>query len=155
MYFLQTHGSLSNMAPVYHIVVVRVIWTSWAHIWRLCFRFLKMGYDSTPAYRLQAKSKGKACGHALPHDVAALEPASLPREGSDIVMCHEVLDPASPLRRAPTLPCLPQHWTAPRRLRGLRCCHMSFGSGPCPASEVGSNAYMCPMAPRMPWVIEI
>jgi hypothetical protein len=32
------------MADVYHIVIVRVIWTSWAHVWRLRFRFLVMGY---------------------------------------------------------------------------------------------------------------
>jgi hypothetical protein len=33
------------MAPLYHIVVIRVILTSWAHVWRLHFYFLGMGYD--------------------------------------------------------------------------------------------------------------
>jgi hypothetical protein len=33
------------MAHVYHIVVVRVISTPWTHVWRLCFRFLRTGYD--------------------------------------------------------------------------------------------------------------
>jgi hypothetical protein len=29
----------------YHIVSIRVIWTSWAHVWRLHSLFLGMGYD--------------------------------------------------------------------------------------------------------------
>jgi hypothetical protein len=44
-YVKDNYSVLSNMAPVYHIVVVRVIWTSWVHIWRLHFCFLGMGYD--------------------------------------------------------------------------------------------------------------
>jgi hypothetical protein len=33
------------MASVYRIVAIRVDETSWAHIWRLHFRYLKTGYD--------------------------------------------------------------------------------------------------------------
>jgi hypothetical protein len=50
---------LSNMAPVYHIVVVRVIWTSWAHVCRLCFRFLRTGYDSVRTRRVWGECKVK------------------------------------------------------------------------------------------------
>jgi hypothetical protein len=35
------------MEYVYHIVAIRVNETSWAHVWRLRFRYLGMGYDST------------------------------------------------------------------------------------------------------------
>jgi hypothetical protein len=34
------------MASVYHIVAIRVNETSWAHVWRLCFRYLRTGYDT-------------------------------------------------------------------------------------------------------------
>jgi hypothetical protein len=33
------------MTSVYHIVTIRVNETSWAHVWRLRFRYLGMGYD--------------------------------------------------------------------------------------------------------------
>jgi hypothetical protein len=36
---------LLNMESGYHIVTMRVIWTSWAHVWRLRSLFLGMGYD--------------------------------------------------------------------------------------------------------------
>jgi hypothetical protein len=36
---------LLNMASVYHIVAIRVNEISWAHVWRLCFRYLGTGYD--------------------------------------------------------------------------------------------------------------
>jgi hypothetical protein len=34
------------MEYVYHIVAIRVNETSWAHVWRLSFRYLGMGYDT-------------------------------------------------------------------------------------------------------------
>jgi hypothetical protein len=34
------------MESVYHIVVICVIETSWADVWRLHFRYLGTGYDS-------------------------------------------------------------------------------------------------------------
>jgi hypothetical protein len=34
------------MESVYHIVAIRVDETSWAHIWRLRSRYLRMGYDT-------------------------------------------------------------------------------------------------------------
>jgi hypothetical protein len=46
-YVGDNYSILSNMAPAYHIVVVRVILTSWAHVWRLRFCFLGTGYDIT------------------------------------------------------------------------------------------------------------
>jgi hypothetical protein len=36
---------LLNMASVYRIVAIRVNETSWAHVWRLHFRYLGTGYD--------------------------------------------------------------------------------------------------------------
>jgi hypothetical protein len=34
------------MTSVYHIVTIRVNETSWAHVWRLRFRYLGTGYDN-------------------------------------------------------------------------------------------------------------
>jgi hypothetical protein len=45
-YVRDNYSVLSNMALVYHIVDVRVIWTFWAHIWSLHFRFLITGFDN-------------------------------------------------------------------------------------------------------------
>jgi hypothetical protein len=56
-YVRDNYSVLSNMAPIYHIVTVRVIWTSWAHVWSLCLCFLSIGYDSVHDMRRQcAKS---------------------------------------------------------------------------------------------------
>jgi hypothetical protein len=127
----------------------------------------------TPAYMLQAKSKGKACAHALPRATVAPEPASLLREGSGAATCPSLLTPSL-------------------RLGGLWCCHMPRGPRPhltiqersgaatrpsapdptssprrapvltyvlqlrtAPASEVGSDADKCHIALRRPWAIEI
>jgi hypothetical protein len=38
------------MESVYHIVTIRVNETSWAHVWRLRFRYLGTGYDSVIIY---------------------------------------------------------------------------------------------------------
>jgi hypothetical protein len=43
-YVRDNYSVLLNMAPIYHIVIVHVIWTSWAHEWRLRFCSLRMGY---------------------------------------------------------------------------------------------------------------
>jgi hypothetical protein len=37
------------MTSVYHIVTIRVNETSWAHVWRLRFRYLRTGYDKVAA----------------------------------------------------------------------------------------------------------
>jgi hypothetical protein len=34
------------MESVYHIVAIRVNETSWAHVWRLHFRYLGTGFDN-------------------------------------------------------------------------------------------------------------
>jgi hypothetical protein len=39
----------------YHIVTIRVIGTSWAHVWRLRSLFLRTGYDKKEAQNLTAK----------------------------------------------------------------------------------------------------
>jgi hypothetical protein len=75
----------------------------------------------TPAYRLQAKTKGKACTHTLSHDTAAPESTSLLREGSNIATCLKAPDPASLPRRALALPCVLRLRTVPHLKGWLRC----------------------------------
>jgi hypothetical protein len=47
------------MESVYHIVAIRVNETSWAHVWRLRFRYLAMGYDIKIAYNPCEHSRTK------------------------------------------------------------------------------------------------
>jgi hypothetical protein len=55
------------MAYVYHIVVIRVNETYWAHVWRLRFRYLRMGYHIiTMSVRGEERSKD-ACGDFINH----------------------------------------------------------------------------------------
>jgi hypothetical protein len=42
---------------------------------------------STPAYMVQAKTKGNVCIHTLPRATAVSEHTSLLREGSDAATC--------------------------------------------------------------------
>jgi hypothetical protein len=86
---------------------------------------LQIGY---PTNKLQDKTKGKVCIHALPHATAALEPTSLLREDSS----------------AATYPRLR---TPPLRLGGLQCCHVARGSGPCLTIQEGSDAATRPSVP--------
>jgi hypothetical protein len=46
------------MKSIYHIVDIRVNETSWAHVWRLHFRYLRRGYDNAQAQRLSKKTIG-------------------------------------------------------------------------------------------------
>jgi hypothetical protein len=55
-------------------------------------------------------------------------------------------DTSSQLKRAPVLPCVPQHRTPPPSSGGLRCCHVTHNSGPCLLAREGSGAAMRPMA---------
>jgi hypothetical protein len=41
------------MEFVYHIVAIRVNKTSWAHVWRLRFRYLGTGYDTRGLWWLE------------------------------------------------------------------------------------------------------
>jgi hypothetical protein len=81
----------------------------------------------TPAYMLQAKTKGKICVHMLPHATMVPGPASLLRGGggSDVAT-------------------YPRLWTSPLRLGGLRRCHVPRGSGPPSPSRMG------PTLPHVP-----
>jgi hypothetical protein len=58
-YVRDNYSVLSIMAPVYYIVTVCVIWTSRAHVWRLHFHFLGMGYNSFSPNRSQWSSRLK------------------------------------------------------------------------------------------------
>jgi hypothetical protein len=50
------------------------------------------------------------------------------QEGSGAATCPVAPDPASLLRRAPTLPRVLRHRPPPPCSGGLRCCHVSYGS---------------------------
>jgi hypothetical protein len=62
------------------------------------------------------------------------------------IMCPTALDPASLLRRAPTLLCASCPQTPPPCSGGLRCRHVSHGSGPRLPAREGSGAAMFPTA---------
>jgi hypothetical protein len=85
---------------------------------------------STLTYMLQAKTKGKACTHALPHATAASKPTSLLSEGSSATTCTRAPEPAPLPRRGLTLPRVPSLWTSHLYLWGVWRCHISQGSGP-------------------------
>jgi hypothetical protein len=57
--------------------------------------------------------------------------------------CPAALDPASLTRRAPTLPRASRLRTPPPCSGGLRCCHVSHGSGPRLPAQEGSGAVTC------------
>jgi hypothetical protein len=59
------------------------------------------------------------------HVSCGMGPHLSAREGFDVVMCVEALDPASLLKRALVLLCVSWLWTLPPYLRGLHRCHMS------------------------------
>jgi hypothetical protein len=83
----------------------------------------------TPAYMLQAKTKGKICVHMLPRATMVPGPASLLR-GGGLRRCHvsKAPDLSPPPRRAPTLPRAQRLWTPL-------------------AIQDGSSAATCPSAP--------
>jgi hypothetical protein len=125
----------------------------------------------TPAYILQAKTRGNVCVHMLPRAITVLEPASLLREGSDNATCPRLRTP--PLRLGGLQRChVPRGFGPPHHSGGIRCCHASLSTGPCLAAEegsgtdtrpsaldhttsvVGSDADTCPMALHRPWAVE-
>jgi hypothetical protein len=96
----------------------------------------------TPAYKLQSKTRRRACICALPcalwlwtlppgrgrlwccHVPHGSGPRLPTQEGSDAAMCHIASDPASLLKRAPVLPRAPRLRTLPPCLEGLRFYHV-------------------------------
>jgi hypothetical protein len=68
------------------------------------------------------------------------------QEGSGAATRPTAPDPASLLRRALVLPHIPWLRILPLYSKGLRCYHMSRGSGSCLPARVGSGAAMCSMA---------
>jgi hypothetical protein len=66
-----------------------------------------------------------------------------------------VPEPASLPRRALALPRVPQLRTSLHLGGGLRCCHVSPGSGPHHSAQEGSNANMRPMALHGIWAMRI
>jgi hypothetical protein len=73
-------------------------------------------------------------------------PRLIARESSSVATCPMALDPTSPLGRALVPPCVPQLWTPPPRLGGLRCRYVSCSSIPRLPDREGSGAAMCPTA---------
>jgi hypothetical protein len=45
------------MESVYHIVAIHVNETSWAHVWRLRFHYLRTGYDSREKRREEGRGE--------------------------------------------------------------------------------------------------
>jgi hypothetical protein len=54
-----------NIASVNHIVAMRVICTSWAHVWRLRSLFLGTGYDTGHVSMHYLMSHGTMLGHLV------------------------------------------------------------------------------------------
>jgi hypothetical protein len=120
----------------------------------------------TPAYKLQSKTRRRACICALPcalwlwtlppgrgglrhcHVPHASGPCLSAREGSSAATCHMTLDLASLSRQALVLPCAPWLRTPPPYSGGLRCCHVSHSFGPRLPAQEGSGATTCPTAPN-------
>jgi hypothetical protein len=82
----------------------------------------------TPAYMLQAKTKGKVCIHGLPCANMVPEPTSMLREGFCATTC-------------------PSLWTPPLCLGGLQHCHTSLSTGPHLAANEGPDTDTRPSTP--------
>jgi hypothetical protein len=119
----------------------------------------------TPAYKLQAETRIRACIRTLPR---ALQLQALPpcrgglwhwhvrhdsgpclaaREGSGAATCHTALNPAFLIGRASVLPCVTWFWTPPPCLGEFQCRHVSHSFGPHLPTQEGSGAATCPTAP--------
>jgi hypothetical protein len=61
------------MESVYHIVAICVNETSWAHVWRLRFRYLRTGYDSNVA-STSTLHLGNTSGNVIYVDASSLYP---------------------------------------------------------------------------------
>jgi hypothetical protein len=103
--------------------------------------------SGTPAYRLKVKTWRRVRYHKLPHvpqlrtsplywrglrcqHVSTSTGPRLPaRVGSGAATCSTVSDPASPLRRAPTPPCVPWVLTPPPRWGGLHAARLACFHG--------------------------
>jgi hypothetical protein len=55
------------MESVYHIVAIRVNETSWAHVWRHRFRYLRTGYD------IHDEEENSCLGDVVPSNDQSLE----------------------------------------------------------------------------------
>jgi hypothetical protein len=75
--------------------------------------------------------------------------------GSDAAMCPMTSDLTSRLRWAPTLPRVLWLRTSPPGWGGLRCCQVSYSSGPRLPVEVGFGAVTNHVAPCGPWASSI
>jgi hypothetical protein len=108
----------------------------------------------TLTYRLQAGKGQGMCPRATTCPVAS-EPASLLREGSDVVMCPKALDPVSRPRKALVLPRVTRLQTPPHHPGELQHYHASLGTGPRLSTSEGSSADTCPStsdcAPPQRW----
>jgi hypothetical protein len=84
------------------------------------------------------------------HVSCGMGPHLSAREGFDVAMCVEALDPASLLRRALVLLCVSWLWTLPPYLRGLRRCHMPRGFRTYLLVREGSDTATCHTALSRP-----
>jgi hypothetical protein len=63
------------MTFVYHIVTIRVNETSWAHVWRIRFRYLGTGYDTDQSWLALPVVAGAL---SQPTSMSASPPSPLP-----------------------------------------------------------------------------
>jgi hypothetical protein len=128
--------------------------------------------SSTSAYKIQAKTRSRACIRALPHATTSCHvsrgsrPHLLARKSSGTATSPTAPDPASLLGRAPMLPCVSRLTTLPPCSKGLRrchvfpgseprlpareqfrCCHVSHASGPCLLAWESSSVATCSTGP--------
>jgi hypothetical protein len=82
-------------------------------------------------------SGGLRCYHLL----RSFGPRLPTQEGSGAATYPMASDPASLFRRAPTLPRVPQLWTLPPCLGGLRCHHVFCGFGPYLLAQEGCHVF--------------
>jgi hypothetical protein len=123
----------------------------WPHLWVRClYRGGPGGHCRFPADRVAPcmnfkTRQGARCAPTRCHVSHSSRPCLPAQAGSNAAACPMAPDPASLLRRAPTLPCVPQLRTSSRLWGGLQHCHVS------PGSEPHLFAQEAPMLPHILW----
>jgi hypothetical protein len=126
---------LLNMESGYHIVTICVIWTSWAHVWRLRSLFLRTGYDTALPFPPPLSHRGQPAPaslqpirprpkhHTVVHNLPALQavdhhprmpsppsfPSGRPHLTVDVVLLASFFLPSAAVAERPTL----SRWDGP------------------------------------------
>jgi hypothetical protein len=128
--------------------------------------------SGTPAYMLQAETKGKVCVHTLQCATAVLKPASLLRESSGTATCPRLQTLLLRLKGLRWLPRAQRLWTPLAIQEGSGTTMRPLAPDPCLTAKEGSSTdmrpsaldhthlsgglwyYTCPMALHGSWAIE-